>query len=118
MSLDCFIVMSTLEMLKKPLCDDDAQHVFKRVYYGCSHILRFSFWADGLIGVWVGDQKVSHLELGINWMRSIFSSHSPENLPSRLLYHTIKTQHLELCIKGNPPYLGVCAPNPSMITSF
>ena len=42
----------------------------------------------------------------------------PENLPSRLLYCTIKTQHLELGIKGNPPYLSVCAPDPSMITSF
>jgi len=29
----------------------------------------------------------------------------PENLPSRILYCTIKTQHLELGIKGNPPYL-------------
>ena len=42
----------------------------------------------------------------------------PENLPSRILYCTIKTQHLELGIKGNPPYLSVCTPHPSMITSF
>jgi hypothetical protein len=74
MSMDCFIVMATSEMLIKPLCDDDAEHIFKRVYYGPFQILRFSFWTDSLTGVWVGDQKVLHLELGINWMRSIFLS--------------------------------------------
>ena len=51
MSLDCFIAISTLEMLIKPLCDDDAEHNFKRVYYGHSQILKFSFWIDGLTGV-------------------------------------------------------------------
>ncbi|BBN05246.1 hypothetical protein MPTK1_3g11560 [Marchantia polymorpha subsp. ruderalis] len=29
----------------------------------------------------------------------------PPNVPSRMLYCTIKPQHLELGIKGNPPYL-------------
>ena len=29
MSLDCFIVMSTFEMLIELLCDDDAEHIFK-----------------------------------------------------------------------------------------
>ena len=51
MSLECFIVMSTLEMLIKPLCDDDAEQMFKRVYYECSQILQFSLWIDGLTGV-------------------------------------------------------------------
>ena len=27
--IDCFIVMSTLEMLIELLCDDDAEHIFK-----------------------------------------------------------------------------------------
>jgi hypothetical protein len=29
----------------------------------------------------------------------------PDRLPSRLLYCTIKPQHVELGVKGNPPYL-------------
>ena len=53
-------------LFKKVLCDDDAEHIFKRVYYGRFHMLRFSFWTNGLTGVWVGDQKVLHLELGID----------------------------------------------------
>lgn len=72
MFVDCFIVMSKLKMLMKSLFDD-AKHIFRRVYYGRPQILRFLFCIDGVIGVWVGDQKVSHLNLGINWMRSIFS---------------------------------------------
>jgi hypothetical protein len=31
----------------------------------------------------------------------------PDRLPSRLLYCTIKPQHVELGVKGNPPYLNV-----------
>ncbi|XP_024398923.1 uncharacterized protein [Physcomitrium patens] len=31
----------------------------------------------------------------------------PERLPTKLLYCTIKPKHLELGVKGNPPYLNV-----------
>jgi len=31
----------------------------------------------------------------------------PESLPTKLLYCTIKPKHLELGVKGNPPYLNV-----------
>lgn len=31
----------------------------------------------------------------------------PERLPTKLLYCTIKPKHLELGIKGNPPFLNV-----------
>ena len=115
MSLDYFIVMLTLEMLVKPLCDDDIEHIFKRVYHGRSQILRFSFWIDGLTGVWVGDQKVSHLELGINWMRSIFSSRSWKIY---LQGYSIEHNTWDWASKGNLPYLIVCAPHPSIIISF
>lgn len=59
MSMDCCVVMSTLKMLIKPLCDDDADHILERVCYEHYEILRFSFWINGLTGVWVGDQMVS-----------------------------------------------------------
>lgn len=74
-------------MLIKPLSNDDAEHIFKRVYYGRFHMLRFSFWTNGLTGVWVGDQKVLHLELGIDQMRPIFCPTS-KKLPSLYYQHT------------------------------
>ena len=92
-------------------------HLQEGLLWMFSHIeiLGLGRWSNQCLGWWS-----KYLALGIRHQLdkvNIFVP-LPENLPSRLLYCNINIQQLELGIKGNPPYLNVCAPDHSMTTYF
>lgn len=63
----------------------------------CKSLLQFHDWLSGQ-KVFEWDQTLEELNIYINL---------PENVPKKLFYCKIESKHLEVGIKGNPPYLNV-----------